>query len=63
MEALAAEVAGELSFSSMLAFPGETPRTRLVNVRAIKGGFPFYGEFTADPAEAPARLQIGRAHV
>jgi putative ABC transport system permease protein len=59
LEGLAAEVAGELSFSSMLAFPGETPRTRLVNVRALEGGFPFYGDFTAEPADAPARLRAG----
>ena len=56
---LATEIATEMSFSSMLAFPGAENRTRLVNVRAMAGNFPFYGEFTTVPADAPAKLRAG----
>ncbi len=57
--AIAAEVASEVSFSSMMAFPSANNLTRLVNVRAVEGNFPFYGDFTAVPAEAPAKLRAG----
>lgn len=52
-------VAREISFSSMLAFPAADNATRLVNVRALEGGFPFYGDFTTDPADAVARFRRG----
>src|SRR5215218_5960644 len=57
--ALAAEVARERSFSSMMAFPTADNLTRLVNVRATEGNFPFYGDFTTVPADAPAKLRAG----
>jgi putative ABC transport system permease protein len=53
------EVAREISFSSMMAFPTANNLTRLVNVRATEGGFPFYGDFTTLPADAPAKLRAG----
>ena len=56
---LAAEQAREMSFSSMMAFPTAKNLTRLVNVRATEGNFPFYGEFVTVPADAPARLRTG----
>ena len=56
---LSAEIAREISFSSMMAFPAANHLTRLVNVRATEGNFPFYGEFVTVPADAPARLRAG----
>jgi putative ABC transport system permease protein len=57
--ALGAEYAREKSFSSMMAFPTAQNLTRLVNVRAVEGGFPFYGDYVTVPADAPARLAAG----
>src|SRR4051812_35619956 len=56
---LATDIAREMSFSSMMAFPTAKNLTRLVNVRATEGNFPFYGDFTTVPADAPARLKAG----
>ena len=56
---VATDVAREISFSSMMVFPTAQNLTRLVNVRAIEGNFPFYGDFTTLPADAPARLRAG----
>ena len=41
---LGGETARETSFSTMLVL---TNGTRLVNARAVSGGFPFYGQFKA----------------
>ena len=41
----------QLSFSSMAFFPGRGD-TRLVNVRALSGEYPFYGELLTEPAAA-----------
>lgn len=57
--ALGAEFSREVSFTSMMAFPAAGNLTRLVNVRAMEGSFPYYGEFTTMPADAPARLRAG----
>lgn len=59
VQAVAREQASEVSFSSMASFPGAEGRTRLVNVRALEGNFPFYGDFTTVPADAPARFRAG----
>ncbi|MBL9215121.1 MAG: ABC transporter permease, partial [Opitutaceae bacterium] len=55
---LGGERARETAFNSMLVVPG-TGQTRLVQVRALEGGFPFYGEFQATPASARAALGGG----
>jgi len=60
---LGAEQARDISFSSMLAFPSAQNLTRLVNVRALEGNFPFYGDFTTDPLDAPAKLRAGENSV
>lgn len=60
LDALGGEQAREVSFSSMMVFA--TPdgeRTRLVQVRAVEGAFPFYGEFLTEPAAAVAQLRAG----
>jgi putative ABC transport system permease protein len=56
---IAAGIAREISFSSMMSFPTANNLTRLVNVRATTGEFPFYGDFTTVPADAPAKLRAG----
>jgi putative ABC transport system permease protein len=40
------------SFTSMLSFPASGNATHLVQVRAREGGYPFYGEFVTEPADA-----------
>jgi len=41
----------EINFASMIYFP-RTEGTRLVQIRVIEGGFPFYGELETIPAGA-----------
>jgi putative ABC transport system permease protein len=59
-----AGIGGEQSrtreFSSMLVFQSANDATRLVQVRAVEANFPFFGEFEAVPAEAPAELRTGK---
>lgn len=43
--------AHEVNFASMIFFP-KTKTTRLVQVRALEGDFPFYGEFETIPKKA-----------
>lgn len=60
LDALGGEQAREIAFSSMMVFT--TPdgeRTRLVQVRAVEGAFPFYGEFVTEPTSAVAQLREG----
>jgi putative ABC transport system permease protein len=56
---LGEERASEISFSSMLIMPTSGGATRLVQVRAIEGNFPFYGDFDTSPAEARQALGAG----
>lgn len=58
-EALGEERAREVSFNSMLILPKSGGPTRLVQVRAIEGGFPFYGDFNTTPKDARAALAGG----
>lgn len=57
--ALGGERAQERMLSSMVVFPTAEGATRLVQVRAVEGNFPFYGDFVTVPADAPARLRAG----
>ena len=52
------EVASEQTFSSMMGFPA-AGHIRLVQVHAVSGGFPFYGEFQTTPPGAGASLAGG----
>lgn len=54
----ARERAYQTSFSSMALFP-EREGTRLVQVRALEGEFPFYGELETDPALAAKGFRNG----
>lgn len=51
--------AREIAFNSMLIVPREGGPTRLVQVRALEGEFPFYGDFNTEPAGARAALRGG----
>ncbi|HTQ31271.1 MAG TPA: FtsX-like permease family protein [Opitutaceae bacterium] len=57
LRALGGGEAREVSFTSMMVFPASDGQTRLVQVRALEGGFPFYGEFVTEPAGAAGRLR------
>lgn len=46
---LPGQSAREVRFNSMAWFPGQR-QTRLVRVRALEAGFPFYGQFETDPS-------------
>lgn len=60
-DALGATRAREQMLSSMVVFPTASAQgaTRLLQVRAMEGAFPFYGDFVTVPANAPARLRAG----
>ena len=54
----ATQRARTISFSAM-AYVSRTTGTRLVQVVAVDGGYPFYGEMKTDPPGAWARLAPG----
>jgi putative ABC transport system permease protein len=56
LKAEALEVSREISFSSMLAIAASGD-ARLVQVRAIDGGYPFFGTVETAPPDAWARLR------
>src|SRR6476660_715377 len=49
--ALGTERSEERTFASMIFFP-KNQGTRLVNVRALKGGYPYYGSIETTPSGA-----------
>ncbi|HCX20436.1 MAG: ABC transporter permease [Flammeovirgaceae bacterium] len=55
---LAPEVSREVYFASMVYFPS-TDGTRLAQVRALSGKYPYYGEIETEPAEASREFQNG----
>jgi putative ABC transport system permease protein len=59
LDSLGGALARDESFSSMVVFPGASGAAHLVQVRAMEGEFPFYGDFLTSPADAPARLRAG----
>src|SRR3954463_8967147 len=50
-QSIGGEQSREISFSSMIFFP-ETGGTRLAQIRALSGDFPFYGRMETTPANA-----------
>lgn len=55
-----ADLSREYSFASMASFdPDGEANTRLVQVRAVEGGYPYYGTVETNPADA---LETFRAH-
>ncbi|WP_421809130.1 ABC transporter permease [Flagellimonas sp.] len=62
MDSLGGADAREINFSSMAAFPGHNG-TKLVEVRGVDDGFPFYGALETKPVSAAHNLSTGRALV
>ncbi len=55
-DSLGGEQSTITEFASMAYFP-ETGGTRLSNIRALEGGFPFYGQLITEPAGALETLR------
>lgn len=51
LDSVALETASEINFASMVSFP-ESGDSRLTQVRALEGNFPFYGTLETLPLEA-----------
>jgi putative ABC transport system permease protein len=56
MDSLGGDQSREISFASMVYFP-ETEGTRLVQIRALEGKFPYYGKVETSPSPAGANFQ------
>ncbi|SDG49864.1 ABC transporter permease [Psychroflexus sediminis] len=56
MDSLGGPKAKEINFASMAAFP-QHEATKLMQVRGIEGGFPFYGELETQPVSAASAYQ------
>ncbi len=59
---LGGQQANEISFSSMIRFPA-TEGSRLIQVRALDGPFPFFGALETDPPNAGQEFRSGGALV
>ena len=59
LDSLGNERSQERSFASMIYFP-KGNGTRLVQVRALQGGFPYYGELETTPAAAGRDFRNGK---
>ena len=57
LDTLGGERAREISLRSMVTFPAQANQRRLVQVRALEGAFPFYGELVTTPADAMQRVR------
>jgi putative ABC transport system permease protein len=55
-QALGGEQSREVSLTTMAFFP-RTENTRLVQVHALNGGFPFYGKLETEPTNAGAAFR------
>jgi putative ABC transport system permease protein len=55
---LGGEQARQIAFNSMAYFPSGDG-TRLAQVRALSGGFPFYGKFETEPPSAVEQFKRG----
>lgn len=58
LDSVAIQLASEVNFASMVAFP-KTDASRLTQVRALEGDFPFYGKLETIPAEGDADFRSG----
>lgn len=56
LDSLGIELSREISFGSMVRFM-PTGDTRLVNVRAIEGNYPFYGSISTQPENLTSRIR------
>jgi putative ABC transport system permease protein len=55
---LSTDESQEVYFASMVYFP-QTDGTRLAQVRALKGDYPYYGAIETEPAEASQKFKSG----
>ncbi|SDQ97213.1 ABC transporter permease [Flagellimonas zhangzhouensis] len=62
MDSLGGFDAREINFTSMAAFP-DKGGTKLVEVRGVEGGFPFYGDLETEPTTAATGFRNGSALV
>ena len=62
MDSLGGSDAEEINFLSMAAFPGNNG-TKLMEVRGVEGGFPFYGDLETNPSSAKTSFKAGGALV
>ncbi|WP_192346452.1 ABC transporter permease [Algoriphagus sp. Y33] len=58
IDSAATQMASEVNFASMVAFP-ETGASRLTQVRALEGDFPFYGFLETIPTSGDANFRDG----
>jgi len=58
LDTLSIEVSYENSFASMVFFP-KNQQSRLVDVRSLKGDFPYYGKIETEPLEAENTFRDG----
>ena len=58
VDSTAIQIASEVNFASMVAFP-QTGASRLTQVRALEGDFPFYGKLETIPASGDADFRSG----
>ena len=67
LERVVAGVGGErfdeVSFTTMVVFPGAANGTRLAQVRAFDRGYPYYGEVVTEPLDAWQRFLDGKGAV
>jgi putative ABC transport system permease protein len=56
LDSLGGDVSTALEFNSMAFFP-KNENTRLSQISAIEGGFPFYGDLITEPASAASAFQ------
>ncbi len=59
LTSLGGRQAREISFSTMIYFPGGGG-ARLVQARALSGPFPFYGRLETEPAAAEEQFRLGQ---
>lgn len=59
LDALRGQQAEEIALSTMIVFPTAENATRLATLRAMAGGYPFYGNFETMPRSAPQQLAAG----
>ena len=58
-DSLAEDISEEWSFASMVMFP-KNEGTRLTQIRALAGQYPYYGQLETTPENAQAFLQSGK---
>ncbi|ASU34183.1 ABC transporter permease [Mucilaginibacter xinganensis] len=59
LDSLGNQRSEERDFASMIYFP-KTQGTRLVQVRALQGGFPYYGSLETEPVAAGSSFKKGK---